>query len=177
MSERYDEYLKNHRANVAKGLEWLKENLPNLIKELSDDDYNLDHQIGVAHDQSKYDTTEYDAYDAYFYGNNKSYKVVQDFKRAWLEHIHRNPHHWQYWILHNDEPGEGMVVMDMPNNYIIEMICDWWAFSWAKNNLFEIFNWYYQHKDYMKLSTKTRKTVEYILIVIKAKLEEGKENV
>nr|DAE02562.1 MAG TPA: hypothetical protein [Siphoviridae sp. ctmYS12] len=30
--------------------------------------------------------------------------------------------------------------MDMPYNYIIEMICDWWAFSWNKGNLQEIFN-------------------------------------
>lgn len=59
----------------------------------------------------------------------------------------------------------------MPHNYIIEMICDWWAFSWAKGNLYEIFSWYDAHKHYMKLSDKTRKTVEDILEKIKAKLD------
>ena len=52
------------------------------------------------------------------------------------------------------------------------MICDWWAFSWNKGNLNEIFNWYEKHMDYMKLSDATRKTVEDILSKIKKKLEE-----
>lgn len=59
----------------------------------------------------------------------------------------------------------------MPYNYIIEMICDWWAFSWNGRNLNEIFDWYDKHKDYMKLSDATRKTVEDILSKIKEKLE------
>jgi hypothetical protein len=53
------------------------------------------------------------------------------------------------------------------------MICDWWAFSWNKGNLYEIFKWYDQHKAYMKLSGKTRKTVEDILEKLKAKLDEA----
>ncbi|MCB5918336.1 DUF5662 family protein [Lachnospiraceae bacterium 210521-DFI.3.101] len=58
----------------------------------------------------------------------------------------------------------------MPYNYILEMVCDWWAFSWQKENLNEIFNWYNEHKDYMKLSPKTRKTVDSILEKMKEKL-------
>ena len=65
-----------------------------------------------------------------------------------------------------------MVILDMPYNYIIEMICDWWAFSWNKGNLYEIFSWYDAHKAYMKLSDNTRKTVEDILGKIKDKLDE-----
>lgn len=60
----------------------------------------------------------------------------------------------------------------MPYDYIIEMICDWWAFSWANGNLNEIFKWYDEHSQYMKLAPKTRKTVEDILNSIKDKLEE-----
>lgn len=62
--------------------------------------------------------------------------------------------------------------MDMPYEYILEMICDWWAFSWSKGNLGEIFTWYEEHKNYMKLSPKTRKTVEDILDKISDKFEE-----
>ena len=51
------------------------------------------------------------------------------------------------------------------------MICDWWAFSWNSENLNEIFDWYDKHKNYMKLSDATRKTVEDILSKIKEKLE------
>ena len=170
MSYQYDLYLAQHKANVKKGFEWLRDNIPEIIK-LCDGEF-LEWQIGFQHDQTKSKPDEYDAYDAYFYGNNKSYSVIQNFNKAWLLHIHRNPHHWQYWVLINDDPQEkGMIILDMPDNYIIEMICDWWAFSWKDNKLSEIFNWYEQHKDYMKLSDITRRTVEYILNQIKVKLE------
>lgn len=167
MSIQYDRYLENHKANVKKGFDWLQENLPELIK----GDFNYEWQIGFGHDHSKKEPDEYDAYDAYFYGGNRSYAVVQDFRRAWLMHIHRNPHHWQHWILINDDPGEGEIVMDMPYNYIVEMICDWWAFSWNKGKLTEIFVWYDEHKKYMKFSDKTRATVETILAKIKEKMD------
>ena len=61
----------------------------------------------------------------------------------------------------------------MPITYIIEMVCDWWAFSWAKGDLYEIFKWYDEHREYMKLSNFTRKTVEDILDKIKTKLDNA----
>lgn len=170
MSREYDLYLQEHKDNVFKGLEWFHENLPKVL-----DGCNypaLEQQIRYNHDASKTEADEYCAYDRYFYGGNRSYQVVQDFNYAWLMHQKRNPHHWQYWVLINDDPGEGFVALDMPYNYIIEMICDWWAFSWVKEDLREIFKWYIDHKDYMKLSDKTRKTVEDILDEISKKLDE-----
>lgn len=166
MSARYDLYLQQHKENVAKGFAWIRKNLPELLSNTD----NVEWQTEFAHDASKSEPDEYEAYDAYFYGGNRSYKVVQNFNKAWLLHIHRNPHHWQYWVLINDDPKEGEIVLDMPYNYILEMICDWWAFSWQKKNLFEIFNWYDEHKNYIKLSNKTRKTVEDILNQIQEKL-------
>lgn len=166
MSVQYDNYLTEHKENVAKGFRWLQENIPEVIED------GFEWQICFNHDASKTDPEEYDAYDAYFYGNNRSYSVVQNFKKAWLRHIHNNPHHWQHWILINDEPKEGMVVIDMPYIYIVEMICDWWSFSWTKGDLNEIFGWYEDRKDYMKLSDNTRRSVEYILGKMKDKLEE-----
>lgn len=165
MSYEYDQYLRRHKENVKKGFDWVCNNLPDLIEDIP----GLEWQTGFAHDQSK---SEPDEYDAYFYGNNKSYAVVQEYKKAWLLHIHRNPHHWQYWILINDDPEEGEILMEMPMNYILEMICDWWSFSWGKENLREIFSWYDEHKNYMKLHPKTRESVEDILARIKKKLDE-----
>lgn len=166
MSIQYDNYLTEHKENVAKGFRWLQENIPEVIED------GFEWQICFNHDASKTDPEEYDAYDAYFYGNNRSYSVVQNFKKAWLRHIHNNPHHWQHWILINDDPKEGMVVIDMPYIYIVEMICDWWSFSWTKGDLNEIFGWYEDRKDYMKLSANTQISVEYILGKMKDKLEE-----
>lgn len=64
--------------------------------------------------------------------------------------------------------------MDMPYNYILEMVCDWWAFSWNSGELGEMFGWYMKHKFNMKLSDRTRKYVEYILMKIELKLKELK---
>ena len=173
MSREYDLYLEEHNGNVAKAFYWIRENLPELLIDIPD--VNYEHQICYAHDYSKDEPDEYKAYDAYFYGGNRSYQVVQDFNKAWLLHQHRNPHHWQYFCLIQDDPGSEMIVLDMPYNFIIEMICDWWAFSWNKGDLYEIYNWYDGRKEHIKLSDKTRKTVVDILGKIHDKLDEMKE--
>ena len=164
MSAEYDHYLIEHIANVKKGWDWLVSHYPELRKKMN----GYDMWIFSDHDTSKYSEDEYSAYDKYFYGKNKSFKVVQDFNYAWLHHIHANPHHWQYWILvHDDEPEEAL---DMPFWYIVEMICDWWSFSWKSGKLDEIFEWYEKHKG-MKLSDKTRKIVEDLLDKIRKGIE------
>lgn len=89
MSFQYDQYLARHRANVKRGFDWLSENLPGLMTNTLTAGWNTE----FAHDQSKNEPDEYEAYDAYFYGNNRSYEVVQRYQRAWLLHLHRNPHH------------------------------------------------------------------------------------
>ena len=170
MSEKYDEYIKQHKENVEKASKWLYTNLPEIFHGVEDTClYNCEFN----HDDSKFSKEEYDAYDAYFYGGNRSHEVVENFNYAWLHHIHNNPHHWQYWVLINDDPDKGENILDMPDVYIIEMICDWWAFSWAKGNMYEIFNWYDEHKAHMKLSDYTRMKVEDLLSKLKAKLDES----
>ena len=181
----YNEYLEQHISNVAKGYEWLKENLPEVI---SEDNYIEEttyygelEEIIAQHDKSKYNkipdsekyfdlTCEYDAYNEWFYGEQND-ETKKDFQKAWLAHIHANPHHWQHWMLQNDE--EGLVLLDMPYVFIIEMISDWWSFSWKTNKLDEIFSWYDKNKKGILLSDKTRKTVESILDKIKDKLNEN----
>lgn len=171
MSARYDKYIEEHKKNVFKAFRWLNENLPELF---TDEEFKSDcrYLCEFTHDLSKYDEDEYKAYDLYFYGRNRSYEVVQNFNKAWLAHIHNNPHHWQHWILINDNPDEGEIILDMPDKYIIEMICDWMSFSIAKGDLNELFNWYDEHKDYMKLSKYTRDHVNDALNMIKTKLSE-----
>ena len=175
MSVQYDNYLLYHKANVTQGYYWIRDNLPELIEKAKDCD--VEHQICFAHDASKSNPKEYYAYDAYFYGGNRTYSVVLEFNKAWLHHIHTNPHHWQHWILIHDDPEMDMTILEMPYNYILEMICDWWAFSWKRGKLDEIFKWYDEHKAYMKLHDNTRKTVEHILAKIKEKLEETSNDV
>ena len=70
---------------------------------------------GITHDLSKFRLDEWLPYLRKFYGTwpkqtelnvyEKTYiwprtqeDVDMDFDRAWLRHIHRNSHHWQYWL-------------------------------------------------------------------------------
>ena len=161
MSYAYDQYLAEHIGNVNKGLNWMLDNLG-----LKEEKTALEEaMVSFNHDESKYSTEEYDAYDQYFYGGNRSYKVVQAFNYAWLHHIHQNPHHWQYWVLLEDDPESGMPykALEIPMPYIFEMIADWWSFSWKSGNLFEIFNWYADHRSKQIINPKSREIVEYIL--------------
>ena len=166
MSYEYDQYLKQHIANVKKGLEWMRDNL-----DLHGDDITDAISEAENHDRSKWGVPEYNDYDAYFYGGNRSYQVVMNFNYAWLHHQHKNPHHWQYWVLINDDQAEGTMPLPMPMRYIYEMIADWWTFSWKDGNLFEIFDWYELNKSYILLHRATRIVVENLLKRMKDKLE------
>ena len=163
MSVEYTQYIVEHKANVEKAYRWIQDH--NIFE-----DCEFPVNI-IEHDLSKYSADEYKAYDDYFYGK-KTEAVKREFNYAWLHHIHNNPHHWQYWVLkHDDGPEEAL---EMPLNYAIEMICDWWSFSFKTGNLYEIFDWYNKHKG-MVLHEKTRKFVEDTLDKIKKILDaEGK---
>ena len=174
MSYEYNQYLDNHIANVWKAFLYMKANLDGVIRDIPGVDW--DWQIRLGHDKSKLLKEEYDAYDAYFYGNDKSSEIETAFEQAFLHHIHSNPHHWQYWVLIKDDPENGnteIVGMPIPYNYIIEMICDWWSFSWSNGNLNSIFVWYDSHKDTILMEEETRKTLESILKQLKESLRNG----
>lgn len=188
MSREYDEYLKEHIGAVQKGWQWMEENLIyredfcSWIAEQYPDSFD---QIDIFeirdlvehHDESKTDPEEYFSYDDYFYlkKNNRSFETVERFNKAFLIHMHQNPHHWQYWILTDDSKGDGEKVIEMPLSYIFEMICDWWSFSWRANDLTTIFKWWDEHKDWIRFHKRTRRTVNYILGEMKKILIEEDE--
>jgi len=172
MSKGYDEYLKEHTDNVRKAVYWIVRNMRKDIEltnnEVIDLVYNAEE-----HDASKYDNEEYDAYDGYFYLG-----VHDDdaYNRAWLHHIHNNPHHWQYWLLVNDDGTWGdpdkFNALEIPKVYVVEMLADWWSFSWTSGNLTEVFDWYEGHKDGMILHDETRAYLERLLDVLRQRLSE-----
>lgn len=97
---------------------------------------------------------------------------VETCEHKEMEALGYLPEPRQYWVLINDEPKEGTILIEMPYPYIIEMICDWWAFSWIKGDLSEMFAWYKDHADYIKMHNNTRSIVEEILEMIRMKLAE-----
>ena len=72
MSFQYDQYLARHRANVKRGFDWLSENLPGLMTNTLDAGWNTE----FAHDQSKNEPDEYEAYEEH----SKYIKLAQTTK-------------------------------------------------------------------------------------------------
>lgn len=172
MSKQYDDYLMKHKNGVQISYEWIKNNIPTILP-LEEDAVmeRLEYNINF-HDASKYGEEEYLAYDIHFYGDTKTEQSEKMYQKAWLHHIHANPHHWQHWVLINDNPDKGEISLQMPYENVIEMICDWWSFSWREGKPRDIFKWYDEHKDYMKMHEETRKQINDILDKIRNALDE-----
>lgn len=129
--------------------------------------------LGIIHDWSKFRPSEFIPYARHFYGENRikenekekvegydKSKDVKDnsFNKAWLYHIHRNKHHWQFWILIQDEDED--IIVDIPIKYRKELLADWHGAGIAitgKNNTKE---WYLKHKDKYQFHLNTRKWIE-----------------
>lgn len=170
MIRAYDEYLHSHISNVRLGFEWLLINLPELLSEYDAETIAI---VSLNHDSSKWSDEEYLQYVEYFNGE-KTDEVKEQFDYAWLHHQHNNPHHWQYWCLREDDGG--LKPLKMPKLNVIEMLMDWWAFSWKSENLYEIFNWYDKNKEKIVLHDETKKFVEDTLELLKSKLDEVHTN-
>ena len=136
---------------------------------------------GLKHDLSKFYPSEFIPYARYFYGDKKPkrdntgyYKPTdtgdKDFDFAWLLHQKRNDHHWQWWILPEDEGS--IKVLPMAQDALIEMVCDWIGAGKAqgflsppKEPLKECRAWYEKNQHKMNLNNATRENINYILYV------------
>lgn len=131
------------------------------------------------HDFSKFSLAEWRPYVEYFNGNHKPYAeysfyeqgmisnwqitefVELSFNRAWNHHQKVNPHHWQYWVMIEDEGS--VVALEMPLKYVFEMIADWRGVGLAIHGKDDTVNWYFSHKDRYVFHPATRRQVEYLL--------------
>ena len=152
----YEEYLETHISNVKKEYEIFKEHLLTESDLTVEELEMLDEQISN-HDASKYEDDEFYPYLNHFYPTAGVEDNEEKYDMAWNHHQKSNPHHWQYWILQKDS-GE-QKILNMPENYVIEMLCDWSSFKY-KNPKSTAYKWYNDNKDKMMLSDNTRKLVE-----------------
>jgi hypothetical protein len=115
----------------------------------------------IIHDYSKFAPAEFVAYRNRFFdgraGQEDKKQDPNEFKLAWLHHIHRNPHHWEHWILRDNDPFE------MPINFVREMVADWMGAGRAITGERDISSWYETAKEYQKLHPTTRWVVEALL--------------
>lgn len=175
-SREYDEYLDMHIGGVNRS--WLEilrpavlKKWPNLLSNISVDE--IDYIISC-HDSSKYSADEYCSYCNYFYPCDGFEANDDDFDRAWLLHQHRNPHHHQHWVLMRDS-GEKQPI-DMPIEYILEMLCDWHSFT-LRDPESTAYKWWNDNKSKMVLSDNTIDIIESLIRYLKDPLvNEGDSN-
>ena len=116
---------------------------------------------GITHDISKFFPDEWGPYREFFYGGlEKTPTTEQNFNKAWIKHIHRNPHHWQYWQLRKDDGG--VKALEMPYVYMLEMVADWRGAGKAQG-FDSVRDWYAKNKNKMHLHPDTRIHVESLL--------------
>jgi hypothetical protein len=130
---------------------------------------------GICHDLSKFRPDEWFPYLRYFYGKwpkqvelsvyEKTYfrprtqeDVDDEFDLAWLKHQKRNEHHWQFWLLWEDDGIHK--VLPMTYEARCEMLADWRGAGKAITGQDNTAAWYTSHKDMMQLHSLTRVWIE-----------------
>lgn len=115
---------------------------------------NLDH-----HDESKYTMEEFEPYADHWYGDGSIFGE-DGYRRAVLHHYHNNPHHWNYWIYFDED--DAPYPLDIPYEYIQEMICDWATFSWI-NKEAKLAEWFNSKSSGMDFTPDTHDIVRTLV--------------
>lgn len=127
--------------------------------------------IAIFHDWDKFLPDEWFPYARFFYEPDGSKRTRRDttgyyipydtgdqaFDFAWLLHQKRNKHHWQWWILPQDD-GDTKI-FPMQDVYRREMLSDWIGAGRALGKP-KTWEWYAANKDNMKLHPDTRAWIE-----------------
>lgn len=171
MSEKYDAYLLKHINAVNTCLYLLHGQGGFQYTDIP----QLRSQYGAYHDESKFSAEEYEAYDEFFYPSDGS-EVGSDperkkkFEQAWLHHQNSNPHHWQYWLLMNDNNEGEFKALEIPMCYLEEMVADWGAFALIKNDADALANWYAANRSKQIIHPKSREIIDALVVVLTERL-------
>jgi len=115
----------------------------------------VDPSLIAIHDESKNSIDEYPYYVRKFGGGIDE----PGFELAWLNHIHQNPHHPEHWIM----PGEPNTVLEMPEEYVREMVADWMGSSKAYTGSFDMTEWL---KDNLSKKVLHKNSFSYLVKVL-----------
>lgn len=161
----YLDYINIHIANVKKVWDRVRIFLveAQMTPEIIDE---VDRNIPF-HDVSKFLSSEFEGYRQFFYPTSEEIRSVDVFNRAWNHHCKHNQHHWEYWIIPEKERN---LILDMPQEMILEMLCDWTAMSLFFKDLPSEF--YARKKQGMILSSSTRALTEAWLPVFDRVVKE-----
>lgn len=119
---------------------------------------------GITHDLSKFSLTEIKGALKYWHDTKSSLayeKELNGYSATFLHHRGRNPHHYEYWIHSLDEGG---VAAEMPQKYVLELICDWLAAcrTYGGNPKLE-YNWWIANKSKFKMHENTKAYIGVVL--------------
>lgn len=142
----------------------------------------------IVHDWSKFLPSEFFPYANYFYNKEKvaaegldaiglfglaeaapwGFYTKDRFSLAWLLHQRRNPHHWQFWYLMQD--NDPSFPLPMPEKYVREMVADWAGAGRAITGKWEVGEWYEKNREKIQLHPDTRHFVEALIRLFEHKM-------
>ncbi len=137
----------------------------------------------IIHDWSKFSSAEWMPYVNFFYGDMLTYtgvdglvtqnrrpEVKDAFSRAFHHHIHRNPHHWEYWLRYK-AGDETFTPLEMPEKFVREMVADWAGAGRAITGTWDLAEWYDKNRERIKLHKATRERVRVLVKQLSRTLE------
>lgn len=116
----------------------------------------LPEGIYLSHDLSKFWPEEFFAYADWFYGKKSD---PEAYDRAWLHHLHNNPHHWQYWVMppeFNPDGDHDNGCLEMPEEYVLEMIADWLGANKAYQDTWDMTPWLKENFGKIRMHQKSK---------------------
>lgn len=134
---------------------------------------------GLFHDLSKYSPAEFISGAKYYQGTrspNDREREVKGYASAWMHHMGRNKHHFEYWRDYSPEHKGYMMPVEMPLNYVVEMFCD----RVAASKIYQgdaytdssAYDYFMKAKHRRVIHQKTSDTLESLLLMLK---EQGEE--
>ena len=134
---------------------------------------------GLFHDLSKYSPTEFIPGAKNYQGTrspNDHEREVNGYSVAWMHHMGRNRHHFEYWRDYSPQHKGHMMPVKMPLNYIVEMFCDrvaaskiYQGDSYTDSSAYDYFM---KAKHRRVIEQETSDTLEELLLMLKNEGEE-----
>lgn len=124
----------------------------------------------ILHDWTKFLPKEWTPYCDWFYGgwrqnhysgeSHAPAPLKDAYDAAWCHHMHKNDHHWQFWLMTFDDGNSK--ALPMSNVACLEMLADWKGAGLALGKP-DTAAWYAENKSKMMLHPRTRLRIEYML--------------
>lgn len=167
MSIAYDEYLEKRNKHFRQACNWIKRSAPDMLNGITEDEFTFMRDFH--HDVDTIPCL-YEPYDAHLFGKKQTAKTASEYRKAKVMRIHMNSYNWQYHVLITED--EGTILTEMSQMDILELICEWWSYSWENDDLWSIFAYYSKYSSKIKMHKKSSKELERLLNILEDRLNK-----